>query len=79
MNVVNGLCAVEYGLGWGVVNVNGSRVMTHTGGTMAFVSEQLIDLDHHLAVAVLSNIADELSSEAHVRHITALCWSSLEA
>lgn len=53
------------------MNVNGSGVMTHTGGTMAFASEQLIDLDHHLAMAVLSNIADELSSEAHVRHITA--------
>ena len=60
---------VGYAMGWGIADLDGSSIVTHTGATFAFASEQIIDMRRRLAVVVLTNVEDQLSSDEHVRAI----------
>ena len=45
-----------YGLGWGLTDVNGYMVVSHTGGLIGMLSKTLLVPDLNLGIIVLTNI-----------------------
>jgi len=45
----------EYGYGWGIGSINGSRTIEHTGGIFGFATDEIYLPDEDIYVVVLSN------------------------
>jgi CubicO group peptidase (beta-lactamase class C family) len=63
----------EYGLGWGLAQWRGTRLITHTGGTDGFSA--LVDLlpDRHAGFVFLNNVPDLQL----IKEIRAIVWEHL--
>jgi D-alanyl-D-alanine carboxypeptidase len=51
----DGLHGEKYGLGLVVETIDGHRIISHSGGTVGFAADMIIDLDAGLGVIVLTN------------------------
>jgi D-alanyl-D-alanine carboxypeptidase len=68
-----------YGLGWGINDLRGRRVLTHSGGHMTgFASRYAVFPQHQLSVIILSN-RNETNTDVIVQGVAGLVDEQLQA
>ena len=59
----------DYGLGWGLHDYRGRKLIGHTGGVAGFVSRVMLVPDENLGVVILTNAEEDGAFDAILYHV----------
>jgi hypothetical protein len=59
----------DYGLGWGLRDYHGHKLVGHTGGVAGFVSRVMLVPDENLGVVILTNAEEDGAFDAILYHV----------
>src|SRR3989442_13050433 len=59
----------DYGLGWGLRDYHGRKLVGHTGGVAGFVSRVMLVPEENLGVVILTNAEEEGAFDSILFHV----------